>query len=237
MSGSATTESEPLPSRLPTQPQTLAWAELLAPTLQTVLQAETGPLPALVAAADHGPLLWSHLPQGWLLGTAASAVPADRLEEPLKAQGFAAAPLSVAKQVVQAWARLEISPRKGDSEHLEAGLAGVRLVQGPVAWWAEGLAALESQLADHPRGADRDRAARLAQLEALDHPQAPIRLVLAAEPAQQLLRHWQPWRLLGTLAGGSLRQSVQGLAVSLEPEPALAASEGGLRLQARLDLS
>lgn len=237
MPGSATSESEPLPSSPPSQPQTLAWAELLAPTLQALLQAEPGPLPSLVAAADHGPLLWSHLPQGWLLGTAASAVPPERLEEPLRAQGFAAAPLNVAKQVVQAWARLEISPRKGDSEHLEAGLAGVRLLQGPVAWWAEGLTALESQLAEPSKGAGRERSDRLAQLEALDHPQAPIRLVLAAEPAQELLRHWQPWRLLGSLAGGSLRQSVQGLALSLEPEPALTASEGALRLQARLDLS
>ena len=237
MPGSATSESEPLPSSPPSQPQTLAWAELLAPTLQALLQAEPGPLPSLVAAADHGPLLWSHLPQGWLLGTAASAVPPERLEEPLRAQGFAAAPLNVAKQVVQAWARLEISPRKGDSEHLEAGLAGVRLLQGPVAWWAEGLTALESQLAEPNKGAGRERSDRLAQLEALDHPQAPIRLVLAAEPAQELLRHWQPWRLLGSLAGSSLRQSVQGLAVSLEPEPALTASEGALRLQARLDLS
>lgn len=151
--------------------------------------------------------------------------------------GLCGGPLSVGDRSVQAWARLVISPRKGESEHLEAGLAGVRLVQGPAAWWAQGLAGLESQVAEHGKAADRDRADRLAQLQALDSPQAPLRLVLAARPAQELLLRWQPWRLLGTLAGGSLRQSVQGLAMSLEPETVPAAAEGGLHLRARLDLT
>ena len=227
---------EPRPEPLQTPPQTMAWAELLAPTLQALLQSEAGPLPALVAAADHGPLLWSHLASGWLLGTAADAVPSEALDAPLEAQGYAAAPLSVGDRSVQAWARLVISPRKGESEHLEAGLAGVRLVQGPVAWWAQGLAGLESQVAERGKAADRDRADRLSQLQALDSPEAPVRLVLAARPAQELLLRWQPWRLLGTLAGGSLRQSVQGLAMSLEPETAPVA-EDGLHLRARLDLT
>jgi hypothetical protein len=58
---------------------------------------------------------------------------------------------------------------------------------------------------------------------------------MAAEPAQTLLLRWQPWRLLGTLAGGSLRDSVQGLALSLEADQT--ATEGQLHLRARLDLS
>jgi hypothetical protein len=58
---------------------------------------------------------------------------------------------------------------------------------------------------------------------------------MAAEPAQSLLLRWQPWRLLGTLAGGSLRDSVQGLALALEPDQT--ANEGQLRLRARLNLS
>ena len=227
-------EPDPVQASLPSPG--LAWADLLAPALTSLLAAEPGPLPALVAAGDHGPLLWAHLPEGWLLGTtAAESDPAD-LGAPLQALGYAPSPLALGDRSVEAWARLELRPQKGEPEHLQAQLAGVRLVQGPVAWWAEGLASLQAQLSGRGSRRDPDAAAdRLAQLEALDTPGAPLRWALAAEPAQQLLGRWQPWRLLGTLAGRSLRDSVEGLAVSLEADTA--AAEGGLHLRARLTLS
>ena len=225
------------PVQDPTQgpAQTLAWSDLLAPALQALLQAEPGPLPALVASLDHGPLLWSHLSEGWLLGTAAAAIQPDALAPSLQDQGYALAPLALGERSVQAWARLVISPRKGEPEHLEAALAGVRLVQGPVAWWSEGLAALEAQLHQRANRRDRDQSDRLGQLEALDSARAPVLWALGAEPARALLLNWQPFRLLGALAGGSLRQSVEGLAVSLEADPG--AAPAGLHLKARLDLA
>lgn len=235
--------SDPAPTTLPAEslsadavpPPGLAWADLLAPALQSLLAAETGPLPALVAASDHGALLWGHLSDGWLLGTAAVASPPADIEPPLQAQGYVAAPLALGDRSIEAWARLLVSPRRNDPEHLEVGLAGVRVVQGPVAWWAQGLAALQAQI--EPGGHRREGEAgdRLGQLQALERPQAPVRWALAADPAQALLLHWQPWRLLGTLAGSSLRDSVAGLALSLEADQV--AREGGLRLRARLDLS
>ncbi|MFM8524660.1 MAG: DUF3352 domain-containing protein [Cyanobacteriota bacterium] len=228
-------DSEPAGNAAVAPPPALAWADLLAPTLQALLAAESGPLPALVAAADHGPLLWGHLPEGWLLATAAAAVPTADLAPPLQAQGYVEAPLTLGDRSIQAWSRLLVSPRRHDPEPLAVGLAGVRVVEGAVAWWAQGLAALQAQL---PAGSHRhqgDPGDPLAQLQALERPQAPVRLALAADPAQALLLRWQPWRLLGTLTGRSFRDSVAGLALSLEADPA--AREGGLRLQARLDLA
>lgn len=231
----SSTDPAPEPGAAPSQAAVLTWADLVAAPLQALLAAEPGPLPSLVAASDHGPLLWSHRSEGWLLGTAASESSPEALSASLQAQGYAEAPLALGDLAIQAWARLVVSPRKGEPEHLEASLAGVRLVQGPVAWWAQGLGSLQEQI--NGRGSRRDGAEgdRLHQLEALETPRAPLRWAMAAEPAQTLLLRWQPWRLLGTLAGGSLRDSVQGLALSLEADQT--ATEGQLHLRARLDLS
>lgn len=198
------------------------WPELWQPLLAAVLRVGEGGgdglLPALVAAADPGPLLWSAGSQGWLLGTAVDQPDPASLEQGLAAQGLSAAPLPVEGDAsVMVWTRLEAPPagrRIGREEGavLQASLAGARASQGQLAWWGQNLAVLQEQ-----RESRQTPRLRLAQLAALDQPQASLQWAMAAGPAQALLQRWSTWQLLSGLAGRPLAPAVQGLSLSLEP--------------------
>ena len=198
------------------------WPELWQPLLAAVLRVSEGGgdglLPALVAAADPGPLLWSAGSQGWLLGTALDQPDPASLEQGLAAQGLTAAPLPVEGDAsVMVWTRLEAPPagrRIGREEGavLQASLAGARASQGQLAWWGQNLAVLQEQ-----RESRQTPRLRLAQLAALDQPQASLQWAMAAGPAQALLQRWSTWQLLSGLAGRPLAPAVQGLSLSLEP--------------------
>ena len=198
------------------------WPELWQPLLAAVLRVGEGGgdglLPALVAAADPGPLLWSAGSQGWLLGTAVDQPDPASLEQDLAAQGLTAAPLPVEGDAsVMVWTRLEAPPagrRIGREEGavLQASLAGARASQGQLAWWGQNLAVLQEQ-----RESRQTPRLRLAQLAALDQPQASLQWAMAAGPAQALLQRWSTWQLLSGLAGRPLAPAVQGLSLSLEP--------------------
>ena len=198
------------------------WPELWQPLLAAVLRVGEGGgdglLPALVAAADPGPLLWSAGSQGWLLGTAVDQPDPASLEQDLAAQGLTAAPLPVEGDAsVMVWTRLEAPPagrRIGREEGavLQARLAGARGSQGQVACWGQNLAVLQEQ-----RESRQTPRLRLAQLAALDQPQASLQWAMAAGPAQALLQRWSTWQLLSGLAGRPLAPAVQGLSLSLEP--------------------
>ena len=218
------------------------WPELWQPLLAAVLRVGEGGgdglLPALVAAADPGPLLWSAGSQGWLLGTAVDQPDPASLEQDLAAQGLTAAPLPVEGDAsVMVWTRLEAPPagrRIGREEGavLQASLAGARTSQGQLAWWGQNLAVLQEQ-----RESRQTPRLRLAQLAALDQPQASLQWAMAAGPAQALLQRWSTWQLLSGLAGRPLAPAVQGLSLSLEPGDGDSNSESNSRtvhLSARL---
>ena len=198
------------------------WPELWQPLLAAVLRVGEGGgdglLPALVAATDPGPLLWSAGSQGWLLGTAVDQPDPASLEQGLAAQGLTAAPLPVEGDAsVMVWTRLE-APTAGrrigreEGAVLQASLAGARASQGQLAWWGQNLAVLQEQ-----RESRQTPRLRLAQLAALDQPQASLQWAMAAGPAQALLQRWSTWQLLSGLAGRPLAPAVQGLSLSLEP--------------------
>ena len=128
------------PAQLLADQDANGWSTLLGPALSQALQRESGPLPALVAAADSGPLLWAHQAEGWLLGTRADRPAAETLQPALEADGYSASPLESRGQTLQAWTRLESKPVKGNPDQLQAQLAGARASQGGVAWWGQGLA-------------------------------------------------------------------------------------------------
>ena len=218
------------------------WPELWQPLLAAVLRVGEGGgdglLPALVAAADPGPLLWSAGSQGWLLGTPVDQPDPASLEQGLAAQGLTAAPLPVEGDAsVMVWTRLEAPPtgrRIGREEGavLQASLAGARASQGQLAWWGQNLAVLQEQ-----RESRQTPRLRLAQLAALDQPQASLQWAMAAGPAQALLQRWSTWQLLSGLAGRPLAPAVQGLSLSLEPGDGDSNSESNSRtvhLSARL---
>jgi hypothetical protein len=220
------------------------WGSLVCPLLHQALSGLSGPLPALVASADPGPLLGIRREDGWMLGTPADSPSADQLGPALKEQGYTPAPLDRAGQTLEVWTRLEARSGKGDPDRLQATVAGARLDQGGIAWWGDGLAALDDQL--QGRAAPRER---LEQLRALGMPRAPLQAALAGPVAQRLLAPWHPWQILSSLAGRPLTDGVQGLALGLEvaavepeptevPEPSttLADPSALLELHARVQL-
>ncbi|WP_322774240.1 DUF3352 domain-containing protein [Synechococcus sp. CBW1107] len=192
------------------------WTSLVGPLLRQTLAQLNGPLPSLVAAADHGPLLGLRRREGWMLATAASALATEQLRPALIDEGYSPAPLNRAGQTLQVWSRLEARPGKGDPDRLQATLAGARFDQGDTSWWGEGLAALDDQV----QGRQPPRE-RIEQLQALGTRGAPLQAALAAEPAQDLLAPWHPWQLITGLVGHPLVDGVEGLAFSLAIEPPL----------------
>ena len=204
------------------------WQQLLAPVLTQVLAAADGPLPALVAAADAGPLLWVQQPQGWLLGTEAARPALDAVQQALAAQGYSTSPLVSRGRSLTAWTRLQSRPVKGNPDQLQADLAGARDGAGAWAWWGQGLTVLQQQHDGH-----QPPQQRLSQLQRLATPQAPFQWALDGGSARDLLTGWSPWRLLTTLSSTPLNPVVEGAALSLEPDPA---DPRQLHLQAQLQL-
>ncbi len=205
------------------------WSELVAPALARALTTLPGVLPPLVVAQDPGPLLWSQGARGWLLATAPDSPAIASISEVLAREGLIAAPLSRNGKTLQLWTRLTASNSRSHPDRLDAAIAGARLDQRGVAWWSEGITALTGLL----EGA-APPSERLAQLQGLADQAAPLQWAMAAPPARALLTRWDPWRLLNGLAGEPLTPTVQGLAVSLEGDPAAAAP--ALRLHGRLEL-
>ena len=200
------------------------WRPLATSLLALALPPSAGPLPALVAGADGGPLLGARSDQGWLLGSRQDQPDPAGLAAPLAEAGYAPAPLLLKQQPLLVWSQLLSKPVKGNPDQLQARLAGARAPGSPagsgaspdLAWWAEGLAALETQLEGHHPPKER-----LQQLEALQSPQAPLQWAMDGATARSLLAAWQPWRLLVALTGsdGTLAEAVRGAAFSLEADP------------------
>ena len=200
------------------------WRPLATSLLALALPPSAGPLPALVAGADGGPLLGARSDQGWLLGSRQDQPDPAGLAAPLAEAGYAPAPLLLKQHPLLVWSQLLSKPVKGNPDQLQARLAGARAqgsgagsgTSSDLAWWAEGLAVLETQLEGHHPPKER-----LQQLEALQSPQAPLQWAMDGATARSLLAAWQPWRLLVALSGsdGTLAEAVRGAALSLEADP------------------
>ncbi len=198
-------------------PASLLGQPWLAPLLDAITQLPGGgPLPPLLAATDSGPLLVSTSADGWLIGTSRATPPLESLEAPLAAVGLIDAPLEIGGENATVWTRLQApaagSGRSAERDQLRASVAGWRQERDELAWWGGNLDGLQ-----HP-GARRGGGERQQQLEALGWPEAPLRWALGREAAAALLRPWRPWTLLSSLAGESLTQGVQGLALAIDPD-------------------
>jgi hypothetical protein len=188
------------------------WPE---PWRQALLQlqrigAADAPLPALLLQQAPGVLLWREGADGRLLGTRPAPGDPAGLAPSLLQQGLVAAPLEFDGHPVEVWTRLRVGAAGG---RLEATLAAARSEQDGWAWWSDSLEALGRQ----QRGRGQPRALR-ARFEALAMPEAALRWAGVGERAQALLQHWAGWRLLSALAGQPLAETVQAVALAVEPE-------------------
>jgi hypothetical protein len=218
------------PARLltPSEPdqQLDPWQQLFGPLFSQVMAKVEGPLPALVAAADAGPLLWSQQPEGWLLATRAEEPALEPLQSALATQGYSQAPLQSKGQTLQAWTKLQSKPVKGNPDQLQAQLAGALALEAGWAWWGQGLGVLNQQ--HEGRQAPQQR---LDQLASLGAPQAPLQWAMDGPTARRLLARWQPWRLMTTLSSTPLGPVVDGAALSLEGEQDLLHLHASLQLR------
>ena len=156
-------------------PAALMASPLLRPFLERAvsLSSEAGPIPALVAAADSGPLLVAQGSRGWVLGTLGDTPDPAVLEAALGAEGLTAAPLEGMDPPVIAWTRLLNNPaaarpaQNGEEEQLRASLAGWRRQEGDLAWWGRSLAQLET------KGSAQGAVLRRRQLESSTFPRRP----------------------------------------------------------------
>ena len=206
------------------------WTKVWSDLLPGVLSPAGGPLPALVASLDAGPLLWSEGPLGWLLGTTADQPDPDDLQPGVVSLGLQPSTLGMPEGLedVRVWTHLEARSaprRKADPDsQLEVSLAAARSSDAELAWWGQTLAVLEEQ-----RGGGRGPRQLRRILDELELPTAPLQWAGSAEQTGDLLAGWSPWRLLSGLAGQPLGEGVKGLALALEPDGQ------GLHLRARLD--
>jgi hypothetical protein len=223
-------DQEPASLLILRQAAALRGLPALAPLLDRAMAfaVEGGPLAGLVAQKAQGPLLLADIEGNWLIGTPADQPAAAALEAPLAAQGWVEAPLEIRDQNATVWTRLQgdtdRSRRASEAaDQLVASVAGWRLQDQGLAWWGGSI----ERLREFGRG--RAPSLRTRQLQSLGADQAPLRWVLAAAPARQLLADWQPWHLLAMLSGEPLEGSVQGIALAVEPQ------DGALRLRGELD--
>ncbi|MEB3159467.1 MAG: DUF3352 domain-containing protein [Synechococcus sp.] len=214
-------------------------AQWLGPVLSAQLKALSAPgLDAITTHAD-GPLLWAQLKEGWLLGTQSGHPGAEAVDEVLKGQGLVASSLEAERGPLKVWTKLQ-RKRSHGSDSLQAQLAVALAKDGSQEWWGESLDALQQ------RRDDKALQPRLQQLKALDDGEAPLpqQLALAAPLSRDQLQRWRPWTLVQTVAGRSLLDPVQGLAVGVGPASASdnapgreqAGSSDSLRLRVLLNL-
>jgi len=219
-------------------PAALGKVPLLRPLLERSLglrplplAERQGPLPGLLAGSVHGPLLASQAQQGWQLASRAADPAASDLEPLLRQEGLLEAPLEVNGHSLRVWTRLTLPGRagrreRGSGDALLAPLAGWSERRQELAWWGQSLAELEAP------AESRALITLQRRLRELGAAQAPLQWSLDGDAARDLLRAWQPWRLLSALAGGGLDGPVRGLALAVE-SPLEAEA---LELRARLDL-
>ena len=201
------------------------WPEPLQGLLQGVLAGSgASPIPALVAAADGGPLLWKEAASGWLMGTGVNQPAPETLDPALPAQGLLSAPLTPegGGAPLRVWTHLQAAATSQASA-LQASLEGARSTDGTLAWWGQTLEGLAEQ-----RESRQAPSQQLAQLAALEMPKAPLQWAMGQAKAHDLLQRWSTWRLLSGLAGQPLAEAVDGLTLGLEAEPQ------ALHLKARL---
>ena len=214
-------------------------AQWLGPLLRGQLQALASPALDAISARNDGPMLWEQQPQGWLVGTEAGRPGFDAVDAALSAEGLAASSLDAERGQLTVWTRLQ-RKRSHGQESLQAELAVALAREGRQEWWGESLDTVQQRRDDKPL------QQRLQQLKALEDQQLPLpqQLALAAPLSREQLQRWRPWTLVQTVAGRSLLDQVQGLAVAVGPDPtddtALFADQAGggntLRLRALLNL-
>ena len=211
-------------------------AQWIAPLLQQATETVSSGAAAVVVGLDEGPMLWQQGPQGWILGTRPNRPDPDMVDVRLQELGLSGSTLDSEGQPLKVWTRLARQRRRGE-ESLQAELAVALERHSGVNWWAETLEGLRRR---GQGGELIQRQQQLQQLQSESQPPLAYQLALAADPSRVHLGRWRPWELVQGVAGRSLLQAVQGVAVAggadQDAEPGQDGRVSSLRLRARLEL-
>ena len=174
-------------------------------------QVQQRPATEAIAAADDGPLLWLEQAGGWLLASGSGHPEMTLVDQQLARDGLSRSELNDEGEPLQVWTRLE--RRRGRANGLEAKLALASVEESAQTWWGASLELLHQRL---DRRALKPRLIQWQRLKA-DH-QPSQALLLAADPAKQVMARWRPWTLLQALSGQPLQPRVNGLVLGVEAD-------------------
>ena len=213
------------PARLLDPAELHPLAQWFGPALRSALASRQAV--QAILSRDDGPLLWTEQEDGWLLASRPGQPEPAAVNDQLASEGLVRSELSDDDDVLQVWTLLERQRGRGDG--LQARLAVANVLDAGRNWWGETITVLKQ------RSNGRALKPRLRQWERLQSRHDPSQAVmLAAEPAQQLIGVWRPWTLLQALGGQPLQPRIQGLVLAAERDEQMG-EESLLPVHARLE--
>ena len=213
------------PARLLDPAEQHPLAQWFAPALRSAISSREAV--KAILSADDGPVLWTEQADGWLLASRPGQPELKEVSDQLASTGLVRSELPDDDDALQVWTRLE--RQRGRAEGLQARLAMANVLDEGRNWWGETITALKQ------RSDGRGLQPRLRQWERLKTRHDPSQaLLLAAQPAQELIGSWRPWSLLQALGGQPLQARIQGLVLAADLDEQMG-EESLLPVHARLE--
>ena len=193
------------------------------------LKGNEGLAAKTILGLDQSILMWIKEPDGWVLGTEAGSPPITNVEEVLKQDNQLKSDVFIDNEEFEVWSKLTTS-KVNNKETIENKLGIILSREAENNWWGETLAALQER---QEKGLQR-RQSQLEMLNPKEKIQPWIQVALNEKQSQKLVNHWNPWRLLQSIAGSSLKPVLKGLAISIDPD--LAPNDSCLNLRASIQI-
>ena len=185
----------------------------IARLISNKLKETKGVAPKAILALNQETLIWIREPKGWVIGTHQGSPSISNISEIMMQDNQLKSNLLIDDQEFEVWSKL-IANKVNEENIIETELGVIVSKENGNNWWGENLPALQQRQKEGVQ-------LREKQLEELnsDYKKHPfMQLALNEKYAQELLQNWKPWRILNSIAGGSLKTLVKGLALSIDSD-------------------
>ena len=205
--------------------------ELIARLISKELEKSKGIALKEVARLSEETLLLIKAPTGLVLGSTNTSPSIAKIGENLQQDDQSKSSLSIDNQEFKVWSKL-ITTKVNDYANIETEFGVILSKESDNNWWGENLAALQQ------RQQEQGLQLREKQLEELNanyknHPS--LQLALNSKYAKEVFSNWTPWQILNSIAGGSLKNVIKGLAFSLDPD--WGQSDSSINLRASIQIT
>ncbi len=177
---------------------------------------------------DHGPLIFLHYQEGWLLGTPKEMPEISAINSVLMEKGMTLSELNINEEPLKVWTKLVAEGSLKDA-NLNTEIAVILEQDLEKDWWGKTLSSLQQ------RKDVNELEPRLRQLREMNNQNFDFKpsqqIALGALPARDQLQRWKLWRLAQTFSGFPLQPSVQGLSMVIGN-----ANNSSVQIKARLSL-